>query len=770
MLLGNGDGTFTAAASFTTTGTIAVGDFNGDGKPDLAVADGILGGGTVTILLGKGDGTFTPTNQFAPGNKGTALAVADFNGDGIADLAATCQDCGVTVLLGNGDGTFTVAPELDIAYATYVSVADFNGDGIPDLFLNMQVLLGKGDGTFTPMPATSVQGYPLAIAIGDFNEDGKPDVAVAAGNGTFYGNGTLTILTGNGDGTFTYANAQPTPTWNPGSLALGDFDGDGHVDLAEGNDDVTEGGYLAIPILLGNGKAVFSQIGKPAVNGITSLAVADFNGDGVVDIATSGATEVLTQVTHTTSATASGIAVTGPSGDHRVIAHYDGDADYASSHSSATVLLGQAQVSLSASSLDFGDQFVYRWSDVRTILLTNTGNGILTFQRIALGGDHPRQFLTSNNCGATVAPGASCILRVRLYPWMSGPISAALVLTDSAAGSPQSIPLTGNGIVPPATTVSLSVNSLAFDPQDLQQQTPRKVVTVTNTGAAPLIFDNLVLVGPASQSYLVSRDCPFTVPIGASCTLNLRFRPQLSGPNMATLLIYDNVSGSPQSVTLSGTGLAPQPVLSPASLTFGPQTLDTESNAQSVNLSNTGPGKLVLSRIALTGAHPAQFLTSNNCPAVLAVNAACTLRVRYHPHMQGSITAALTLTTNALQSQQSIQLAASTIDPPTTVSISPASVYLDDNTTTQILTITNTGSATLLVYNSQLTGYGIYYFEILANTCTTAIRPDSSCQITVDNWPAYPGELDGILAITTNTPDSPQLVPLISNIPYPDHY
>lgn len=315
ILLGNGNGTFGAHREFGAGRGplfLVAWDFNSDGKVDLATANGF--GDTVSLLFGVGDGTFFPARRDYPaGNSPAGAAAGDLNHDGILDLvlADSTTDGSVSVMLGRADGTFPTHVEYPVgSNPDAVAIGDFNGDGKPDLAVaifggfSVSVLLGNGDGSFQPSVEYPVSDLGTGIAVGDFNGDGKLDLVVALSSVPGSGAG---VLLGNGDGTF-----RPEVDYDTGSgassVAVADFNGDGKLDLALGTGD------LAVIVLLGNGDGTFKPHTQYAVAaGVYAIAVADVNGDGVPDMV----------VATTVSNDVGGISVLVGNGDGTFKVHQD---------------------------------------------------------------------------------------------------------------------------------------------------------------------------------------------------------------------------------------------------------------------------------------------------------------------------------------------------------------------------------------------------------------------------------------------------------------
>lgn len=278
-----------AAANNFAVGTqplsVGIGDFNSDGKRDLAIAN--FSSNNISILLGNGTGGFAPAATFIAGTNPSAVAVADFNGDAKLDLAVTnAGSDNVSVLLGNGAGGFGMPKNFFVdANPSAVAVGDFNGDGKTDLVVanadtnNVSVLLGDGAAGFGAATNFLVGYTPLALAVGDFNGDGVRDIAVA--NFFYDDNGdNISILLGNGAGRFTRA-AELYAGTNPSAVAAADFNGDGKADLA-----VVNTASYDVSIFLGNGSGGFmDQVVFDVEISPSSIVTGDFNSDGKIDLA-----------------------------------------------------------------------------------------------------------------------------------------------------------------------------------------------------------------------------------------------------------------------------------------------------------------------------------------------------------------------------------------------------------------------------------------------------------------------------------------------------
>ena len=288
ILLGNGNGTFAAAVPPTyTVGTsptfVAVGSFNTniDSYPDLVVVNSATD--DVSVLLGVGDGTFASSVNYGVGTAPISVAIGDFSGDGKQDLAVA-NSTDISILLGNGSGAFAAVVPTTTAGTSPMAVAVgyFNTGTNLDLAVanydshNVSILLGNGNGTFAAAVNYPVGTNPVSIAVGDFNNDGKTDLAVAN-----LGSDDVSILLGNGDGTFQPAVNYPVGT-SPQSVVACNFYGVGSlIDLV-----VANSGSDNVSVLIGLGDGTFAPaVNFPAGTTPMSAVVGNFAGSGSRDIA-----------------------------------------------------------------------------------------------------------------------------------------------------------------------------------------------------------------------------------------------------------------------------------------------------------------------------------------------------------------------------------------------------------------------------------------------------------------------------------------------------
>jgi hypothetical protein len=437
---------------------VAAADLNGDGKLDLAI--GNLDSATVSICLGNGDGTFTPRVDFATGLFPNSVAIGDFNRDGKPDLALANGSGTVSILLGNGDGSFQPHVDYPTGPASFsLAVGDFNRDGNLDLAVvnnnsnqsgTVSILLGNGDGTFQPHVDYPVGIGPYSVAVGDFDRDGKLDLVVV--NYAFVY--TASVLLGNGDGTFRPQVTYPVGT-QPDSVAVADLNGDGKLDLA-----VSSFFDGTVSVLLGNGDGTFqAHVDYPAGKVPSSVIIGDFNGDAKLDVATSnyapggvnappGFINILFgNGDGTFQAPAAFVA--GPNPATVAVGDFnnDGAPDFVTGSVPGTgavtfsVLLQVPVISLSSKLFTFPSQWVGTTSAAQNFTVTNTGSAPLPISSIAINGD----FAQTNACGTSVAAGATCTISVTFTPTAAGARLAMITITDNATGSPLTVALSGTG-------------------------------------------------------------------------------------------------------------------------------------------------------------------------------------------------------------------------------------------------------------------------------------------------------------------------------------
>jgi hypothetical protein len=752
LFLGNGDGTFVLHATYPVAkGEAATAaDLNRDGKPDLVIAQQ---SGGVSVLLGNGDGSFQTTVKYAAANYGSDVLVADVNGDGRLDLAVANSGCGtqfgcsatgpasISLLLGLGDGTFvggTQYPFQSGNPSLQVVSADFNGDGKPDFAAQtpntaqttstLAVYLGNGDGTLQPQISTTVSSNG-DIAAADLNGDGKADIAMVYANCTQGAcqPGYAAVLIGNGDGTF----QSPVPYatgLQPGSLVIGDFNGDGKPDLATSNSTSDN-----ISILLNNGGGTFpAHVEYPTGLAPGNIISGDFNGDGKLDL-------VVT--------TETGFSLLLGNGDGTFRPHLDSVISEAGPLAAGD-FNSDGKLDLAVSTQQDSQPLV--------ILL---GNGDGTFQIAAPSGG-VSGYPAVGDFNADGKPdllmnGATIMLgngdgTFRGPFGVSGGTGIVAVVDINHDGVPDVVGGTGYSTAAGEIVVLLSTAfkavapaALNFGSQGVGTTSAPQTITISNPASVSFNITNIAASGNFSQT----NDCGVSLAAGAHCAITVSFSPTTSGLEPGAITLSDSTKTGPATIPLSGTGVnGPALTVNPDRAIFPSQTVGTSSKPTPVMLVNTGNSGLNITGISLSGKDSSDFTQTNNCGASLAAGGTCTVNVTFSPTTGGSRMASISISGTEPGSPQLVELVGTALGPAATLSpntLTFASQTVGTTSTAQTATLTNSGNAPL-----NITGISASGDFAQTNTCGTSLAIGSSCQISVTFSPTAAGNATGMITVT----------------------
>jgi hypothetical protein len=417
---------------------------------------------------------------------------------------------------------------------------------------------------------------------------------------------------------------------------------------------------------------------------------------------------------------------------------------------------------VSANSVAFGSVVVNTTSPAQHVTLENTGSGTLSTTSLAITGTYASMFAQSNNCGTSLAPGASCTISLTFSPKSTGTRVATLNIATSGWGGRKSVSLDGVGVAGATPAAGLSPASLAFASQPVGTTSVAGTATLDNAGTGALSISGVTITGSNPGDFAQANNCGSSLAAGSTCTFSITFTPTASGSRSALLSVTDNSGGSPQTVSLAGTGSVPAASLSPASLSFGNQSVNTKSGTLTATLTNGGGAPLSLTSIALTGANPGDFAQTNTCGTSVAAGASCSISVTFDPTASGNRSASVSFTDNANGSPQSLSLGGTGTS--VTVSLSPTSLSFGNqsvNTTSGVLaaTLTNGGNAALSLTSIALTGANPGDFA-QTNTCGTSVAAGASCSISVTFDPTASGNRSASVSFTDNAGGSPQSLSL----------
>jgi FG-GAP-like repeat/Abnormal spindle-like microcephaly-assoc'd, ASPM-SPD-2-Hydin len=716
ILLGNGDGTFRPVIS-TTAGPggtgLSIGDFNGDGKLDVAIADDLTN--NVDVMLGKGNASFNAPVSYPTGNSPRMVAVADYNGDGHLDLATiNYGDQTISILLGTGTGTFSAHTDTPTKQAGCVSVVagDLRNKGLIDLVAGCQtlgqvvVLLGNGNGTFKTAKDYAVPEGADIVALGDFNGDGKLDVAVTNGSS----GGSVSVLTGNGTGTLKKTVVSYGTNFGPVGLAVGDFNGDGKLDVLTADSGSPFGTTIGnISVLLSNGKTLLGgHTDYPVSNASTTgaysgIAGGDINGDGNIDLVVpvtfsnqlslllgtaTGKFKPFNTISLPSSANA--VAVGDFNNDHKAdiaLVNFGGGGTISILLNSGTgVFPTNSPYSTGGSgygiaTADFNNDgnldIVVTGQETNNISVL-LGNGTGAFPSFAayttgslpmgvsVGDFNHDGFLdiaVANYGGGTVSvfinKGNGTFLPKVDYTVGGNPISVAVgsfrgngtldlaVATDQAFGGLAILLGNNDGTFQNAVTYDTLNNAYSIVAGDFNNDDKLDLaITIANAGNPSYIT---IMPGNGDGSF--GNGVTLTTGSIPSGMVAADFNKD-GGLDLAT------ANGSTVGDIGSASVLLNDPVigLHPSTLAFAAQKVGTTSASQTITLGNPGATPFKLTSITIGGADSKDFVQTNDCPKSLTTGANCTIDVSFSPTATGARTGTLTIEDKALSSPQTIAL------------------------------------------------------------------------------------------------------------------
>lgn len=631
-----------------------------------------------------------------------------------------------------------------------VATADFNHDGKPDLAVptgnnTVSILLGNGNGTFPTHVEYGVPGHPIAILTGDFNNDGKTDLVTVAG---FLNQ--ISILLGNGDGTFQTHVEYATGT-HPAAAAAADFNGDGKLDLV-----VVDQNDNKVAVLLGNGDGTFqSHVDYATGNAPAGVAIGDFNGDGKLDLAVANNND-------------SSVAILLGNGD----GSFQGPIAFPTATNCNSVVTG-----------DFNgdgklDLAVGTSNKLVSVLI---GNGDGTFQNhkdYAVGAnsvlvsaadfnaDGHLDLITANANDNTVSvlignPDGT-FKGESIFP--TSAIPSGLAVGDFNNNGKLDIAVAAST----ANTVSILTDSpitlapslLAFGKQTSGFATPAKTVTLRNTGTTVYTLGTISLVGSSASDFTETTTCGTTVAVGAACTFSVVFTPTASETANAQMLLTAS-NGSVIAIQLTGSGNVPV-TLSPRTISFpGYQLLGTTSAGTVATFTNTSGVAVTFTNIDSEGLNATDFPLTTTCPVgsgSLAPGASCTATMSFKPTITGGETTTLVFYGSFTLAKQGALVSGKG----TAVKVTPPALMfpatkVGTTSAAKIVTFQNAGATPLAISSVVFTGVNAFS---QTNTCNGSVPANSTCTFSVTFSPGTTGTISGAMRIGDPDPTGPQVITL----------
>src|SRR5471032_128452 len=418
--------------------------------------------------------------------------------------------------------------------------------------------------------------------------------------------------------------------------------------------------------------------------------------------------------------------------------------------------------SLTPDSLTFSSTNIGQTSAALTATLTNTGSATLNVGTITLAGAAAGDFVLSGggcNPGGTLAPGAGCSVGAAFRPTAAGVRTATINVTHNATGGISTVSLSGTGNATPQPTVALSASGINFGALLAGTPSAAQTLNVSNSGQAPLTFSAIGVGGTNAGIFTLGGSCAVVTPVapGASCSVTVLATPTAAGAFSASLTLASNASNGSAVVGLSGSAAAPAPALAatPSIIVFGSQTIATAAAMQNVTLANSGNVALDLTSITVSGA-ASVTLGANNCGANLAPGASCVVPVLFAPTVAGSVSATLSVASNAAPLQVNISGSGTTqaVGTPVLSEAGPltyADTQVGASSAIHTTTFSNAGNAALKITTLTLSGSQPGDF-VIGGSCAAGatISPAASCTIATSFKPTAAGARGADLMLVTD--------------------
>ena len=409
----------------------------------------------------------------------------------------------------------------------------------------------------------------------------------------------------------------------------------------------------------------------------------------------------------------------------------------------------------------------------KAVTLNNIGTSPIAISSIGISGTNAGDFaISSKTCSANLAASSSCTATITFTPQAPGAREAILTFNHSGFNSSRSVALSGTA-TGKISTLTVTPQTLSFGALDVGSESALQNVTLQSDGTTTISIDSVALVGtdPADFS-IAGNTCGSSLPGSSTCSIGIIFKPAAAGSRTATLTVSDSASGSPQQVTLSGTGNLPVAggvTVSPTALSFPDTSTGSTSVGQTITLSNSSASSVTLGAVGVSGPNAGDFaIASNSCGASLAGTGNCAIGVVFKPGSSGARAATLNVSANGAPLHVALSGTA-TGSSTGSVSVSPASVTfanvaVGSTSSSKSVTLSNSGTSAITISSIAITGADASDFAITSKTCGSTLIASSSCSATMTFTPSASGTRTASLVFTDSAGNSPQTAALSGSV------